>query len=253
MAELDGDRGEIQHGGVVQRRAAQVDVPVERVQPEQAEEPRGRRRHLVRVGAGERSAHSLGPAGGARRVRPSAHPAVRTPGRPFGSPAPSSTSGRKPGDVPHGEPGGGLASAPPEPVPASAVSANLSCATNALAPSQSGCTRPPRRPDASSPARCRARSARRRSRAPAGRRRWAARRRGCRPGAAPGRPGPGRTGRRPRPARRSSPLGRQARPGRSAPEPAAAMFHIPILFTSFNLERVICQNNSSVKPALHAR
>ena len=74
VAELERDRREVQHRGVVERRAAQVHVPVVGRQREYAEEPGRRHRRLVRVVAGERAAHALGPA---RRAGSVDHRAAR--------------------------------------------------------------------------------------------------------------------------------------------------------------------------------
>ena len=68
VTEGEGDRREVQHRRVIERRAAQVDVAVERLEPEDGEEPGGERRHRVRVLAGQRPAHALGAARGTRRV-----------------------------------------------------------------------------------------------------------------------------------------------------------------------------------------
>ncbi len=109
VAELDRDRGEVEHGGVVERRAAQMHVAVERRQPEQAEEPgRHHPAHFVRVGPGERAAHALGPAGGARcvhhgrAVRPWVRALVRAvPAQP----AQRLEAGHRPGREPVLDPG----------------------------------------------------------------------------------------------------------------------------------------------------
>ena len=68
VAELERDRREVQHRRVVERRAAQVHVPVAGREREYAEEPGRRHRRLVRVLAGQRAANALGPAGRARGV-----------------------------------------------------------------------------------------------------------------------------------------------------------------------------------------
>ena len=74
VAELERDRREVQHRRVVERRAAQVHVPVVGWQREYAEEPGRRQRRLVRVLAGERAAHALGQARRAGRVDHRARP-----------------------------------------------------------------------------------------------------------------------------------------------------------------------------------
>ncbi len=104
MAELDGDRREVEHRRVVERRAAQVHVPVERRQPEQAEEPGAGGRDAVRVLAGERAPHALRAARGARcvdhgRALGARRRAAFASGAKFGQ-------RREPGDGADGEPGG---------------------------------------------------------------------------------------------------------------------------------------------------
>ena len=105
VTELEGDRGEVQHRGVVERRAAQVHVIIERRQPEQPEEPAGGGRHLVRVLAGQRAAHALGPARGARGVH---HGGAR--GARVGAPGAAGAERgqrREAGHLAGGEPGSG--------------------------------------------------------------------------------------------------------------------------------------------------
>ncbi len=103
MADLQGDRREVQHRRVVERRAAQVHVAVERLEPEDAEEPARRQRRLVGVLAGQRAAYALGAAGGARGVD---HGGARS-ARVRAARALGAEGGQRgeAGDLPHREPG----------------------------------------------------------------------------------------------------------------------------------------------------
>ena len=103
VAEGDGDRREVQHRRVVERRAAQVDVAVVRLEAEDGEEPGGERRHRVRVLAGQRPAHALGAARRARRVEHRG--AGRALPRAAGAACAELGQRGEPGDVADREPG----------------------------------------------------------------------------------------------------------------------------------------------------
>jgi hypothetical protein len=92
VPELNRDGREVHHRRVIERRAAQVHVVVERREAEQAEEPGRDRGHGVRVGAGERPAHTLGPPRGAGRVD---HERAERPRR-----GPARSAGAEPGEGP---------------------------------------------------------------------------------------------------------------------------------------------------------
>ena len=68
VSEVHGGRGEHQHRGVIERRAADVDVAVLGLAAEEAEESAHQRRHRVGIERRERPAHALRAAGGARGV-----------------------------------------------------------------------------------------------------------------------------------------------------------------------------------------
>ena len=68
VSEVHGGRGEHQHGGVIERRAADVDVAVLGLAPEEAQEAAHQRGHRVGVDRRERPPHALRAAGGARGV-----------------------------------------------------------------------------------------------------------------------------------------------------------------------------------------
>ena len=106
VAELERDRREVQHRGVVERRAAQVHVVVEGRERENPEEPGGGPGRLVRVLAGQRAAHALGPA---RRARGVHHRGTRRPRvRAAGTVRAERGQRREPRHRAHGEPGPGI-------------------------------------------------------------------------------------------------------------------------------------------------
>ena len=103
VAEMQGVGRPHQHGGVIERRTRQVDVVVERLDAEEHHEHGVERTEIRRVHLGHRPPHSLGSAGGARRVvhRHAGGTTRRSGGRLVRG---ELVEGPEPGDVADGEP-----------------------------------------------------------------------------------------------------------------------------------------------------